>query len=170
MAARSTQPAASDAGEAARTIEATTAAVEQATTATADMRVAEALGLRPTIAPTAAATVAAARTAPAARATTPLGRALAHAAWVDALPGRPVFVAYPSMGDLAAAKAFAIVILGGLGSIPGATAGGFILALVEELGASYISSGYRDAMGFLLIMLILVFKPTGLFAQKERIG
>jgi branched-subunit amino acid ABC-type transport system permease component len=46
-----------------------------------------------------------------------------------------VFVAYPSMGDLAAAKAFAIVILGGLGSIPGATIGGFILALVEELGA-----------------------------------
>src|SRR5437764_809201 len=84
VAGRSTQPAASDAGEAARTIEATTAAVEQATTATADMRVAEALGLRPTIAPTAAATVAAARTAPAARATTPLGRALAHAAWVDA--------------------------------------------------------------------------------------
>jgi len=100
-------------------------------------------------------------------ATFALGSALAAAA--GALLG-PVFVAYPSMGDLAAAKAFAIVILGGLGSIPGATVGGFILALLEELGASYISSGYRDAMGFLLIMLILVFKPTGLFAQKERIG
>ena len=100
-------------------------------------------------------------------ATFALGSALAAAA--GALLG-PVFVAYPSMGDLAAAKAFAIVILGGLGSIPGATAGGFILALVEELGASYVSSGYRDAMGFLLIMLILAFKPTGLFAQKERIG
>ena len=67
-------------------------------------------------------------------------------------------------------KAFAIVILGGLGSIPGATIGGFILAFVEELGAGYVSSGYRDAMGFLLIILILLFKPTGLFAQKERIG
>jgi branched-chain amino acid transport system permease protein len=100
-------------------------------------------------------------------ATFALGSGLAAAA--GALLG-PVFVAYPTMGDLAATKAFAIVILGGLGSIAGATAGGFILALAEELGAGYISSGYRDAMGFLLIIAILVFKPTGLFARKERIG
>jgi branched-chain amino acid transport system permease protein len=100
-------------------------------------------------------------------ATFALGSGLAAAA--GALLG-PVFVAYPSMGDLAAAKAFAVVILGGLGSIAGATVGGFILALAEELGAGYVSSGYRDAMGFVLIMLILTFKPTGLFAQKERIG
>jgi branched-chain amino acid transport system permease protein len=96
-----------------------------------------------------------------------LGSGLAAAA--GALLG-PVFVAVPTMGDLAAAKAFAIVILGGLGNVVGATVGGFILALVEELGAAYISSGYRDAMGFLIIILILLFKPTGLFAQKERIG
>jgi len=100
-------------------------------------------------------------------ATFALGSGLAAAA--GALLG-PVFVAYPSMGDLAAAKAFAIVILGGLGSIPGATAGGFILALAEELGAGYVSSGYRDAMGFLLIIVILLFRPTGLFARKERVG
>ena len=100
-------------------------------------------------------------------ATFALGSGLAAAA--GALLG-PVFVAYPTMGDLAVAKAFAVVILGGLGSIAGATAGGFILALAEELGAGYISSGYRDAMGFVLIILILIFKPTGLFAQKERIG
>lgn len=100
-------------------------------------------------------------------ATFALGSGLAAAA--GALLG-PVFVVYPTMGDLAAAKAFAVVILGGLGSIAGATAGGFVLALAEELGAGYISSGYRDAMGFLLIILILLFKPTGLFAQKERIG
>jgi branched-chain amino acid transport system permease protein len=60
-------------------------------------------------------------------ATFALGSGLAAAA--GALLG-PGFVAYPSMGDLAAAKAFAVVILGGLGSIPGATLGGFILALV----------------------------------------
>jgi branched-chain amino acid transport system permease protein len=100
-------------------------------------------------------------------ATFALGSGLAAAA--GALLG-PVFVVYPTMGDLASLKAFAIVILGGLGSIPGATIGGFILALMEELGAGYVSSGYRDAMGFLLIIAILMLKPTGLFAQKERIG
>jgi branched-chain amino acid transport system permease protein len=100
-------------------------------------------------------------------ATFAIGSGLAAAA--GALLG-PVFVAYPTMGDLAALKAFAIVILGGLGNIVGATIGGFILAFVEELGAGYISSGYRDAMGFLLIILILVFRPTGLFARKERVG
>ena len=76
----------------------------------------------------------------------------------------------PTMGDGAALKAFAIVILGGLGNIVGATLGGFILAVVEELGAGYISSGYRDAMSFLLIIIVLVYRPTGLFAQKDRIG
>ena len=100
-------------------------------------------------------------------ATFALGSGLAAAA--GALLG-PVFVAYPTMGDLAALKAFAIVILGGLGNVVGATIGGFILAFVEELGAGYISSGYRDAMGFLLIIMVLVFRPTGLFAQKEGVG
>jgi branched-chain amino acid transport system permease protein len=100
-------------------------------------------------------------------ATFALGSGLAAAA--GALLG-PVFFVAPGMGDLAATKAFAIVILGGLGSITGATLGGFILAFVEELGASYISSGYRDAMGFVLIILILLVRPTGLFARKERVG
>ena len=100
-------------------------------------------------------------------ATFALGSGLAAAA--GALLG-PVFVVYPTMGDLASLKAFAIVILGGLGSIPGATIGGFILAFMEELGAGYVSSGFRDGMGFLLIIAILIVRPTGLFAQKERIG
>jgi branched-chain amino acid transport system permease protein len=100
-------------------------------------------------------------------ATFALGSGLAAAA--GALLG-PVFVVTPTMGDLAAAKAFAIVILGGLGSLPGATLGGFILAFAEEIGVGYISSGYRDAMGFLLIILILLVRPTGLFARKERIS
>jgi branched-chain amino acid transport system permease protein len=100
-------------------------------------------------------------------ATFALGSGLAAAA--GALLG-PVFVVNPTMGDLAASKAFAIVILGGLGNIKGATLGGFILAFVEEMGAGYVSSGYRDAMGFLLIILVLLVRPTGLFAQKERVG
>ena len=100
-------------------------------------------------------------------ATFAIGSALAAAA--GALLG-PVFLVTPTMGDLASLKAFAIVILGGLGSITGATIGGFILAFAEEIGAGYISSGYRDAMGFLIIILVLLFKPTGLFARAERVG
>lgn len=100
-------------------------------------------------------------------ATFAIGSGLAAAA--GALLG-PVFLAVPTMGDLAALKSFAIVILGGLGSITGAAIGGFILAFAEELGAGYISSGYRDAMGFLIIILVLMFRPTGLFARVERIG
>ena len=83
-------------------------------------------------------------------ATFAIGSALAAIA--GALLG-PVFLVNPTMGDLAAVKAFAIVILGGLGSITGATIGGFILALAEEIGAGYVSSGYRDAMGFVIIIL-----------------
>jgi branched-chain amino acid transport system permease protein len=100
-------------------------------------------------------------------ATFALGSGLAAAA--GALLG-PVFLAVPTMGDLAALKSFAIVILGGLGSITGATLGGFILAFAEELGAGYVSSGYRDAMGFIIIIIVLLFRPTGLFARAERIG
>ena len=100
-------------------------------------------------------------------ATFALGSALAAAA--GALLG-PVYVISPQMGNLASLKAFAIVILGGLGSIGGATIGGFMLAFAEEMGAGYISSGYRDAMGFLIIIAVLLFKPTGLFARAERIG
>lgn len=100
-------------------------------------------------------------------ATFALGSGLAAAA--GALLG-PVFVVTPTMGNLAALKAFAIVILGGLGNIKGATIGGFILAFVEEIGAGYVSSGYRDAMGFLLIIIVLLFKPTGLFTRAERVG
>ncbi len=100
-------------------------------------------------------------------ATFALGSGLAAAA--GALLG-PVFVLAPGMGDMAALKSFAIVILGGMGNFMGAALGGFLLALVEELGAGYISSGYRDGMGFLIIIVVLIFRPTGLFARAERIG
>jgi branched-chain amino acid transport system permease protein len=96
-----------------------------------------------------------------------LGSGLAAAA--GALLG-PVFVVAPNMGDIASLKAFAIVILGGLGNVTGAAIGGFILAFAEEMGAGYVSSGYRDAMGFLIIIIVLLFRPTGLFARSERIG
>jgi branched-chain amino acid transport system permease protein len=95
------------------------------------------------------------------------GSALAAAA--GALLG-PVFLAYPSMGDLASLKAFSVVILGGLGNLPGATLGGLLLGVAEELGAGYVSSGYRDAAGFVIIILVLLLRPAGLYKKQERIG
>ena len=82
----------------------------------------------------------------------------------------PVFVVNPTMGDLASLKAFAIVILGGLGNLAGAALGGFALALIEEFGAGYISTSYRDAIGFLVILGVMLLRPQGLFVMKERVG
>ena len=100
-------------------------------------------------------------------ATFALGSGLAAAA--GALLG-PIFLAYPAMGDLAALKAFSVVILGGLGNVAGATLGGLLLGVAEELGAGYVSSGYRDAVGFVIIILVLLLRPSGLLARAERVG
>jgi branched-chain amino acid transport system permease protein len=96
-----------------------------------------------------------------------LGAGLAAAA--GALLG-PVFLVYPSMGDLAALKAFSVVILGGLGNFVGAAVGGILLGVVEELGAGYVSSGYRDAVGFVIIVAMLLVRPSGLFGRAARVG
>lgn len=75
----------------------------------------------------------------------------------------PTFMVAPSMGLGPVTKAFVVIILGGLGSIRGAVMGGFILGMVETLGAAYISSMYKDAFAFGVLILVLIIKPTGLF-------
>jgi len=71
-----------------------------------------------------------------------------------------------SMGYVAGIKAFTAAVLGGIGNIQGAVLGGILLGVLESLGAAYISSEYKDAFAFIVLILILIFKPTGLLGER----
>ena len=71
-----------------------------------------------------------------------------------------------TMGQLYGLKAFTAAILGGIGNIPGAMLGGLLLGLVEAFGAAYISVAWKDALAFSVLILILVFRPTGLLPER----
>lgn len=77
----------------------------------------------------------------------------------------PIFFADTNMGALAGLKGFAAAVLGGFGSIPGAIAGGVILGLTENLSASLISSTYRDAVAFIILIGVLLLRPNGLMGK-----
>ncbi len=72
----------------------------------------------------------------------------------------------PYSGFLPGLKAFTAAVLGGIGSIPGAMLGGVVLGLLEQLAAQYISSSYKDIIAFGLLILILIFRPSGLLGRK----
>jgi len=94
-----------------------------------------------------------------------LGSALAAAAgilWAINYPSID-----PLMGILPGLKAFVAAVLGGIGSLPGAALGGIIIGVTETLVSGYISSTYRDAIAFAVLILILLVKPSGLLGKKE---
>jgi len=76
-------------------------------------------------------------------------------------------VTYPYMGQMMVVKAFVITVLGGLGSVPGAIIGGITLGLVEALAGGYVSIEYKDVFGYVLIILVLLWKPSGLLGARE---
>jgi branched-chain amino acid transport system permease protein len=94
-----------------------------------------------------------------------LGSALAAAAGILFAVNYPAID--PLMGILPGLKAFVAAVLGGIGNLPGAALGGLIIGVTETLVAGYISSTYRDAIAFGILILILLIKPSGLLGKKE---
>lgn len=80
----------------------------------------------------------------------------------------PVFFVTFNMGAGIGLKGFVAAVIGGLGNIPGAIVGGFFLGVVESLASGQISSGYRDAITFALLILVLWLRPAGLFLKKSQ--
>lgn len=93
-----------------------------------------------------------------------IGSALAAAGGV--MVGIYYNAVWPYMGTMAGLKAFAAAVLGGIGSIPGAMIGGISLGVLEILGVAYLSSSYKDAIAFGILILVLLVRPQGLLGQK----
>lgn len=71
-----------------------------------------------------------------------------------------------NMGFIPCIKAFTAAVLGGIGNVPGAMLGGFMLGILESLGAGFISSQYKDVFAFMILILVLIFRPQGLLGAK----
>ena len=90
------------------------------------------------------------------------------AATAGALLG-PIYIIYPNVGESVILKAFVIVIVGGMGNFLGAIFAALMLGVMEGLGAAYITAEYKDLIGFVLVLLILLFRPSGLFGRMKRV-
>ena len=72
-----------------------------------------------------------------------------------------------AMGFTVGMKALSSAVLGGVGSLPGAMIGGLLIGIIETLGAVYVSSGYRNAIAFAVLILIILLRPNGLFGKAQ---
>lgn len=79
-----------------------------------------------------------------------------------------MFTIEPTMGEWAVVKAFCVVIMGGMGNVPGAVIGGVILGVAESLGAGFLPGGtsYKDGIGYAILILVLLYRPQGLFGRR----
>jgi branched-chain amino acid transport system permease protein len=79
----------------------------------------------------------------------------------------PTYYIFPQVGSAFTLKAFVIVVLGGMGSILGATLGGIVIGATESLAAAYISSGLKELVVYVLFLLVLLFRPAGLLGKSR---
>lgn len=79
----------------------------------------------------------------------------------------PIFLAEPTMGGSLGLKGFVVSVIGGFGNLPGAVIGGLLLGVTETFAARYISSDFRDAYAFAIMIAVLVVAPRGLFGEKS---
>jgi branched-chain amino acid transport system permease protein len=79
-----------------------------------------------------------------------------------------IFNPTPDVGAFPAIKSFVIVVLGGMGSVPGAMIASFLLGVIESFGSVYISYQYRDTYGLVILIMVLLFRPQGLFGHRSR--
>ncbi|MBR9840877.1 MAG: branched-chain amino acid ABC transporter permease [Rhodobacteraceae bacterium] len=77
-----------------------------------------------------------------------------------------VFMVHPLIGNMIVLKAFTVVILGGMGSVTGAAAAGLMLGIVESMTSAYLGNGLRDIVGFLMVVIVLLAWPQGIFGRK----
>ncbi|WP_454918850.1 branched-chain amino acid ABC transporter permease [Xanthobacter sediminis] len=80
----------------------------------------------------------------------------------------PVFAVYPEAGAAFALKSFVVVVLGGFGSFTGTIVGGLLFGVIESFGGALVSSAYKDAFGFVLLLVVLLVSPNGLLGERVR--
>ncbi|MCB2192375.1 MAG: branched-chain amino acid ABC transporter permease [Deltaproteobacteria bacterium] len=78
----------------------------------------------------------------------------------------PLFYVFPTMGSMPLLKSFVVVVLGGMGNVQGAVVGGFLVGIAESLGGAYLSSDYKNAFAFIILIAVLVIRPQGLFGRS----
>jgi branched-chain amino acid transport system permease protein len=96
------------------------------------------------------------------------GLSFAVAAIAGVLIGPLYFVSF-DMGDMVGLKAFSAAVFGGINSIPGTILGGIVIGVLENLAGGYVSSAYKDLVAFVILLVMLVWRPTGLLGSETPV-